>query len=124
VRPTWDIAPGTWRDVAHRLAPMAAGLGIEKVTVRITTVDQDSGESRESILDVENIADRAVSVRVRPPTDRPIRPLTEYKHKVLRSERLGMPYPYELIRMLTPPVGAPADFPAGEFTEFDLDDSG
>ena len=26
--------------------------------------------------------------------------------------------------MLTPPAGAPADFPAGEFTEYDLDDCG
>ncbi len=26
--------------------------------------------------------------------------------------------------MLTPPVGAEADFPSGEFTEYDLDDAG
>jgi acetyl-CoA carboxylase carboxyltransferase component len=124
VRPTWDIAPGTWRGVAHRLAPMAAGLGLEKVAVRIRTPDAATGEIRSAILDVENVADRAVTVRVRPLSDQPIRPLTEYRQKVLRSERLGVPYPYELIRMLTPPVGAPADFPAGEFVEYDLDGSG
>jgi len=124
VRPTWDIAPGTWRGVAHRLAPMAAGLGLEKVVVRIRTLDAATGEIRDAVLDVENIADRAVTVRVRPLADRPIRPLTEYRQKVLRSERFGVPYPYELIRMLTPPVGAPADFPAGEFVEYDLDDGG
>ncbi len=124
VRPTWDIAPGTWRSVAHRLAPMAAGLGLEKVAVRIRTVDAATGESRDAILDIENVADRAVTVRVRHVSDQPIRPLTAYRQKVLRSQRLGVPYPYELIRMLTPPVDAPADFPAGEFTEYDLDDSG
>ncbi len=124
VRPTWDIAQGTWRGVAHRLAPMAAGLGIEKVAVRIRTVDAATGEGRDAVLDVENVADRAVSVRIRPVSDQPIKPLTEYKQKVLRSQRLGFPYPYELIRMLTPPVNAPADFPAGTFTEYDLDDLG
>jgi acetyl/propionyl-CoA carboxylase alpha subunit/acetyl-CoA carboxylase carboxyltransferase component len=124
VRPTWDIAPGTWRGVAHRLAPMAAGLGLEKVTVLIRTLDGATGEVRDEVLDVENVADRAVTVRVRQPADQPIRPLTEYKQKLLRSQRLGVPYPYELIRMLTPPVGASADFPAGGFTEYDLDDSG
>jgi acetyl/propionyl-CoA carboxylase alpha subunit/acetyl-CoA carboxylase carboxyltransferase component len=124
VRPTWDIGPGTWRSVAHRLAPMAAGLGLEKVAVRIRTVDAATGENRDAILDIENVADRAVSVRVRHLSDQPIRPLTAYRQKVLRSQRLGVPYPYELIRMLTPPVGAPADFPAGEFTEYDLAGSG
>ncbi|MGO8956149.1 MAG: carboxyl transferase domain-containing protein [Streptosporangiaceae bacterium] len=121
VRPTWDIAPGTWRGVAHRLAPMAAGLGIEKVAVRIRAVDAATGDGRDAVLDVENVADTAVSVRIRPVSDRPIRPLTEYKQKLLRSQRLGYPYPYELIRMLTPPPNAPADFPAGEFTEYDVD---
>ena len=122
VRPTWDISKGTWRGVAHRLAPMAAGLGLEKVTVRIRTVDAATGEGHDAVLDVENVADSAVSVRVRPVADRPIKPLTEYKQKLLRSQRLGFPYPYELIRTLTPPLNAPADFPAGAFTEYDLDD--
>ena len=124
VRPAWDIAPGTWRGVAHRLAPMAAGLGLEKVTARIRMLDAVSGETKEAVLDVENIADRAVTVRFREPADQPIRTLTEYRQKVLRSERLGVPYPYELIRMLTPPVGASADLPAGLFNEYDLDDGG
>jgi acetyl/propionyl-CoA carboxylase alpha subunit/acetyl-CoA carboxylase carboxyltransferase component len=124
VRPPWDIAPGTWRGVAHRLAPMAAGLGLEKVAVRVRMPDPASGTGRDTILDIENVADRAVTVRVRQLTDRPIQSLTGYKQKLLRSQRLGVPYPYELIRMLTPPVGAPADFPAGAFTEYDLDGSG
>ena len=123
VRPVWEIASGAWRDVAHRLAPIASGLGLEKITVRIRTPDAD-GHIHDAVLDVENVAERAVSVRARPLSDRPIRPLTEYKQKLLRSQRLGVPYPYELIRMLTPPRGAAADFPAGEFAEYDLEDSG
>ena len=124
VRPTWNIPTGTWRRLAHQLAPMAAGLGLEKVSVRIRTEDTATGEIRSAVLDIENVADRAVTVRVRPPVDRPIRPLTEYKRKLLRAQRIGAPYPYELIRMLTPPVGAEADFPSGDFTEYDLDETG
>jgi acetyl/propionyl-CoA carboxylase alpha subunit/acetyl-CoA carboxylase carboxyltransferase component len=120
VRPVWDIPAATWRSLAHRLAPLAIGLALEKVTVRIHTADAATGERREAVLDVENLEDRGVTVRVRQPNSAPIRPLTEYKQKVLRSRRLGVPYPYELIRMLTPPAGASADFPAGEFTEYDL----
>jgi acetyl/propionyl-CoA carboxylase alpha subunit/acetyl-CoA carboxylase carboxyltransferase component len=124
VRPVWDIPAATWRMLAHRLAPLAAGLGLEKVAVRVHTEDTATGERRDAILDVENLEDRGVTVRVRPPGQRPIQPLTEYRQKVLRSHRFGVPYPYELIRMLTPPVGAPADFPAGEFTEYDFPDEG
>jgi acetyl/propionyl-CoA carboxylase alpha subunit/acetyl-CoA carboxylase carboxyltransferase component len=124
VRPTWDIPTGIWRRLAHQLAPMAAGLGLEKVSVRIRTEDPATGEIRGAVLDIENVADRAVTVRVRPPADQPIRPLTEYKQKLLRAQRIGAPYPYELIRMLTPPVGAEADFPSGDFTEYDLDETG
>jgi acetyl/propionyl-CoA carboxylase alpha subunit/acetyl-CoA carboxylase carboxyltransferase component len=124
VRPAWDIPASIWRGLAHRLAPLAAGLGLEKVTVRIQTLEAATGERHEAVLDVENLEDRAVTVRMRPRSERPIQPLTEYKQKVLRSQRLGAPYPYELIRMLTPPVGAPADFPAGRFTEYDLPGEG
>jgi acetyl/propionyl-CoA carboxylase alpha subunit/acetyl-CoA carboxylase carboxyltransferase component len=124
VRPVWDIPTGTWRRLAHKLAPMAAGLGLEKVSVRIRTQDTATGEIRGAVLDIENLADRAVTVRVRPPADQPIRPLTEYKQKLLRAQRIGAPYPYELVRMLTPPVGAEADFPPGEFIEHDLGEDG
>jgi acetyl-CoA carboxylase carboxyltransferase component len=120
VRPAWEIPPSIWRDIAHRLAPLATGLGLEKVAVRIHTVAAATGERQEAVLDVENLEDRAVAVRMRPRSERPIQPLTEYKQKVLRSQRIGAPYPYELIRMLTPPVDAPADFPAGDFTEYDF----
>ena len=116
--------PGHGAGSRTNLAPLAAGLGLEKVSVRVRTQDTATGEIRGAVLDVENVADRAVTVRVRQPADRPIRPLTEYKQKLLRAQRIGAPYPYELIRMLTPPVGAEADLPAGEFIEHDLDDTG
>jgi len=120
VRPVWDIPTATWRNLAHQLAPQAADLGLEKVVARVRLRDEATAQLRDAILDVENVADRGVTVRVRPLSDQRIQPHTEYRQRALRAERLGLPYPYELIRMLTPPRGAPADFPAGEFTEYDL----
>jgi acetyl/propionyl-CoA carboxylase alpha subunit/acetyl-CoA carboxylase carboxyltransferase component len=122
VRPAWDIPTAIWRSLAHQLAPQAADLGLEKVVAQIRVPDEASGKPRNAVIHVENVADRAVTVRVRPPSEQPIQPVTEYRQKALRAERLGLPYPYELIRMLTPPRGAPADFPAGDFTEYDLRD--
>jgi acetyl/propionyl-CoA carboxylase alpha subunit/acetyl-CoA carboxylase carboxyltransferase component len=122
VRPVWDIPTAIWRSLAHRLAPEAADLGLEKVVARVRMQDEATDELREAILDVENVEDRAVSVRIRPTSDQPTQSVTEYRRKALRAQRLGLPYPYELIRMLTPPRGAPADFPAGDFTEYDLAD--
>ena len=124
VRPVWDIPTATWRSLAHQLASQAADLGLEKVAVRVRMPDEATGEPRTAILDVENVADRAVTVRVREPSDQPIQPHTEYQQRALRAKRLGVPYPYELIRMLTPPQGAPSDFPAGDFTEYDLSEGG
>jgi acetyl/propionyl-CoA carboxylase alpha subunit/acetyl-CoA carboxylase carboxyltransferase component len=124
VRPVWDIPTAIWRNLAHQVAPQAADLGLEKVVAQIRVPDETSGKPRNAVIHVENVADRAVTVRVRPPSDEPIQPVTEYRQKALRAERLGLPYPYELIRMLTPPRGAPSDFPAGDFTEYDLRDEG
>jgi acetyl/propionyl-CoA carboxylase alpha subunit/acetyl-CoA carboxylase carboxyltransferase component len=120
VRPDWDIPTAIWRNLAHQLAPQAADLGLEKVVAQVRVPDEATGQPREAVIHVENVADRAVTVRIRPPSDEPIQPHTEYRQKALRAERLGLPYPYELIRMLTPPRDAPADFPAGDFTEYDL----
>ena len=114
VRPTWDIPTGTWR---RRGAPAGAdapqALAWRRSRSGSACWTPATGESRDAVLDVENVADRAVTVRVRPPADRPIRPLTEYKQKLLRSQRLGVPYPYELIRMLTPPRGCARRLPGG-----------
>jgi acetyl-CoA carboxylase carboxyltransferase component len=52
----------------------------------------------------------------------PIRPLTEYKQKVVGLRRRGLVYPYELVKLMTPErEGVHADFPPGDFVEHDLD---
>jgi acetyl-CoA carboxylase carboxyltransferase component len=61
-----------------------------------------------------------VTVQERPPGNEPVRPLTPYRQKVLVAQRFGVPYPYEVVRMLAPEPGTSADFPPGTFVEHDL----
>ncbi|WIX98588.1 carboxyl transferase domain-containing protein [Amycolatopsis mongoliensis] len=123
VRPPWTVAGELWRELVHRLAPAFRGLGVEHVLVRLRTPGAD-GALREVALDVSHLGSAGVVVRETPPTEEPIAPLGEYDLKALRTQRRGDVYPYELIRLLTPPAGSSSDFPAGEFAEYDLDAAG
>jgi acetyl/propionyl-CoA carboxylase alpha subunit/acetyl-CoA carboxylase carboxyltransferase component len=118
VRPPWDVPRDAWPELARSLAPLAVGAGLEKVVLRVQFPD-----GRDRVLDVEGV-DGGVTVRERPPGQEPFRSLTPYRQKVLRANRFGAPYPYEIVRMLTPPAEAVARFPPGRFIEHDLDEHG
>ncbi|MGE5696011.1 MAG: carboxyl transferase domain-containing protein, partial [Candidatus Sericytochromatia bacterium] len=118
VRPTWDVPRDAWPELARSVAPLAAGAGLEKLVLRVRFAD-----GRDRVLDVEGLGG-GVTVRERPPGTAPIRPLTPYHQKILRANRFGAPYPYEIVRMLTPPADAVSRFPPGRFVEHDLDDHG
>jgi acetyl/propionyl-CoA carboxylase alpha subunit/acetyl-CoA carboxylase carboxyltransferase component len=120
VRPEWTVPADVWRSLARRLAPAANGLGLEKVVVRVQLPAAATGRSEEGVLHVENLAAHGLTVRMEPPGDEPIRPLTDYGQKVQKARRLGLTYPYELVHLLSPPPGTTSDFPAGDFVEYDL----
>jgi acetyl/propionyl-CoA carboxylase alpha subunit/acetyl-CoA carboxylase carboxyltransferase component len=123
VRPPWTVPVGLWRDLAHRLAPAIEGLGIERVVARVRMAEEDGG-LREVDLHVTNPGARGVVVSQEPPDDEPIEPLDDYRLRVLQTQRRSGVYPFELIRLLTPPEDAASDFPAGDFVEHDLDGDG
>jgi len=119
VRPPWDFPRGDWTRIGHAYSPLAAGSRLQKLVVCVRI---PSGEGlRDTVLHVEGVGDGGVTVRERPVRDEPIRSLTRYQHKVLRAARLGVPYPYEIVKVLTPPTGMPSDLPVGWFEEYDLD---
>ena len=118
VRPAWEVPRAAWDELARSLAPLAVDAGLDKVVLRVHFAD-----GRDAVLEVEGLGG-SVTVRESSPDDEPIRPLTAYGQKLLRANRFGAPYPYEVVRMLTPPAGAVARFPAGEFIEHDLDENG
>jgi acetyl-CoA carboxylase carboxyltransferase component/biotin carboxyl carrier protein len=55
----------------------------------------------------------------------PIKPLTEYEQKVARMQRFGLIYQFEIVKMITRSSGdTNAEFPAGDFIEYDLNSEG
>src|SRR5581483_874284 len=124
VRPPWEVPAVFWQHLAHRLAPAVTGLGVERVIVNVRIPDHRSGEVRHATLHVTHPGARGVVVELARSDEGPIPSLSAYRQRVVQTERRGSVYPYELIRLLTPPAGAGSDFPAGTFVEFDLDDTG
>ena len=118
VRPPWTVPRRDWAQLAQSFAPLAVGAALEKVVLRVHTPDRDT------VLHVEGLDGHSVTVRERPPGPDPVRTLTAYRQKVLRAQRFGAPYPYEIVRMLAPPPGVLGRFPPGRFVEHDLDGDG
>jgi len=118
----WPDAGLSLRDLARvsrRLAPLAKNLGLEKAVVRVRLPHQDT--VREAVIHISNRVGTGMHLRIDGLSDQPIRSLSAYAQKVVRLRRLGLVYPYEIIRMLTPTQGTEeADFPPGEFIEYDL----
>jgi acetyl/propionyl-CoA carboxylase alpha subunit/acetyl-CoA carboxylase carboxyltransferase component len=119
VRPTWTLRRDSWPAVAGSLAPLAEGAALEKVVLSVRIPEAD-GTLRNSFLHVEGMSGRGVTVTELPPSNEPVRPLSPYRQKVLVAERFGVPYPYEIIRMLAAESGMSTDFPGGSFVEYDL----
>jgi acetyl/propionyl-CoA carboxylase alpha subunit/acetyl-CoA carboxylase carboxyltransferase component len=124
VWPPLALSPRELDHMVRKLAPATAGLGLEKVVIRARIPDPASGALEDTVLHVTNPGGRGFTITAQPPAEVPIRALTEYAQKVVRLRRLGLTYPYEVVRMLTPAEGSPADFPPGEFIEHDLDAGG
>ncbi len=122
VRPPLTLPAERRHELGRPFAGLATGVGLEKLVLRVTLPDGDG--LRPAVLELEDIGEQDVRVRLRPPAEVPIRPLTPYRQKVLRAARVGAPYPYEIIRMLTPAPGVTSAFPRGRFVEHDLGDGG
>jgi acetyl/propionyl-CoA carboxylase alpha subunit/acetyl-CoA carboxylase carboxyltransferase component len=123
VGPPWRLPREIWPKLAEPFLPLADGVGLEKVVLRVRIPEPDD-QLHDSVLHVEGMSGGGVTVREQPPGDEPVRPLTRYRQKVLRAERFGVPYPYEIVRMLAAAPGISAGFPPGQFAEYDLGPDG
>ncbi|PYQ45228.1 MAG: carbamoyl-phosphate synthase subunit L [Acidobacteria bacterium] len=115
-----------FRDIVKRLAPSVEGIGLEQVVIRARIPSPATGELRDMTVRISSPAGRGMLITFRPADKmQPMRPLAEYDQKVVRMRQRGMIYPYEIIRMLTPPQKhTRAEFPPGDFAEYDLDGRG
>ncbi len=126
VWPPLSVKLDEFHDIVHRLAPATDGLGLEQVVLRARIPNPGTGELREMVVRISRPGGAGLLLTLRPATKLlPIKPLTEYDQKIVRMRQRGMTYPYEIIEMLTPePEDTRAEFPPGDFVEFDLSAEG
>jgi acetyl/propionyl-CoA carboxylase alpha subunit/acetyl-CoA carboxylase carboxyltransferase component len=123
--PTLELEADELQGIARRLARQTEGHGLEKVVLRAMMPDRESGALKDTVLSISNPTGRGIVIRAATPSDQPMRPLAEYEQKVVRLRQRGLPYPYEVIRSLTQSAESiDAAFPPGDFTEYDLDETG
>ncbi len=119
VRPPLTVPRTEWAGLAQGFAALAEGADLEKVQLRVRIPSRD-GSRHEAVLEVQSIGGHGLTVTERAPADNPVRTLTPYRQKVLLAQRFGVPYPFEIVRMLTPEADTSSDFPPGHFVEYDL----
>jgi acetyl/propionyl-CoA carboxylase alpha subunit/acetyl-CoA carboxylase carboxyltransferase component len=120
VRPEWLLRGAIWRDLSRRYAPAASSVGVSEVVIRVH-VPGPSGDASPAELHMSTQPAGGVLMRITPVQEHPIPPMSEYEWRVLQTQRRGAYYPYEIVKMLTPPADATSDFPPGDFVEYDLD---
>ncbi|NYI84501.1 acetyl/propionyl-CoA carboxylase alpha subunit/acetyl-CoA carboxylase carboxyltransferase component [Saccharopolyspora hordei] len=116
VWPSTDLSEQALNEVAARVAPRAAGAGLEEVLYLGRRRDAETGEHTDVALRLTYGAGTGLTVELTEPPTEPIQPLDDYGQKVRRARRRGNVYPYELVDVV---AGA-----GGTFVEHDLDDTG
>jgi acetyl/propionyl-CoA carboxylase alpha subunit/acetyl-CoA carboxylase carboxyltransferase component len=115
VWPPSDFTVEELNPLLHRIRPTATGAGLEEVEF-VVRQRGTTGEFTEVAVRVTGDASGAARLHIGPPSAEPVRPLDDYRQKVLRAARRGTVYPYELTSLLAGPDGS--------FTEHDLDPAG
>ena len=126
VWPPLNLEQSELHDIVRRLAPATEGLGLEQVVVRARIPNPATGELRDIVVRISSPIGSGLLITFRP-ADKllPLKTLTPYDQKVIRVRQRGMVYPYEIIKMLTPPgEDTRAEFPTGDFAEYDLGSDG
>lgn len=123
VRPPWTVPQEHWADLAELLIPLAGGAGLDLVVLR-TSIPEPDGSLRPVVFNVDGIATGDFTITQESPRDDVVRPLTQYRQKVLTAQRFGVPYPFEILRMFAPRPGTVGKFLPAHFVEHDLDATG
>ncbi|MDN5857885.1 MAG: biotin/lipoyl-binding protein [Pseudonocardia sp.] len=112
--------------VVRVLAPRSENLGLEQVMVQFRHRFTPDQEPAEYLLRMSRPPGAGLAVRVTEPPTEPMRQLDAYHQKVIRAQRRGAVYPYELVPMLVrnPERGRDQAGADGTFTEYDLDENG
>jgi acetyl/propionyl-CoA carboxylase alpha subunit/acetyl-CoA carboxylase carboxyltransferase component len=114
VWPSTELTLEELHSLVQRIRPTSAGAGLEEVQF-LARQRTATGELTETAVRITIDPGGAARLHVGPPSAEPVRPLDDYRQKVLRAARRGNVYPHELTGLLAGPDGG--------FAEYDLDES-
>ncbi len=129
LRPPIVLSDELLAEAMHRLAPETAHLGLDRVVVRLASVDPEL--PAEPARAIEVIASNPTGSRVewsfREPHRRPLEPATPYVRRLTGARARGVIDPYEIARLFTAPpegdgAGLSVPLGAGSWLEHDLVD--
>ena len=126
VWPVIEFSPAEVGRMVRRLASSMRGLGIEMLMVGGRMREPD-GRERERVIRFFTPSGSGVVMEVDDPPTHPLNPYDEATERIVSARRRGTLHPAEIVKLLVPSRsgdGTPADQPAGDFTEHDLDDTG
>ncbi|HEY0453772.1 biotin/lipoyl-containing protein, partial [Actinophytocola sp.] len=115
VWPSAELSTDELNTLVQRVLPTSAGAGLEEVQF-VARQRTAAGELAEVAVRITLDPGHGARLFVDKPSTEPVRPLDDYRQKVLRAARRGNVYPYELTGLLAGPQG--------RFVEHDLDDHG
>jgi len=122
--PTWTLTDSELQKLIAELLPLTRGLGLEKVIGRVVTHDPDTGERSDEVLHITTPARVGVMVGRTKPSHNTIRPMSEYRRRVVTLQRRGLVYPYEIVELLVGTGATHTELPVGDFVEYDFTDEG
>jgi acetyl/propionyl-CoA carboxylase alpha subunit/acetyl-CoA carboxylase carboxyltransferase component len=109
VWPPSDLTREELEMLAKRVLPATAGAGLEEILLIGRQRAQATGELTKTAMRISFDASGGAQLTLGAPSDEPVEPLDDYRHKALRASSRNAVYPYELTGLL------------GDFVEHDLD---
>ncbi|BBZ01741.1 fused acetyl/propionyl-CoA carboxylase subuit alpha/methylmalonyl-CoA decarboxylase subunit alpha [Mycolicibacterium chitae] len=120
VEPRWTLTDAQLQSLIVDLLPLTRGLGLEKVIGRVRVGDAGSGDLVDEVIHVTTPPTVGVMVGRTKPSPTPLRPMSEYRRRVVAMQRRGLVYPYEIVELLVGTGATHTELPTGEFTEYDF----
>ena len=117
--PTWTVTDAELQTVIAQVLPLTRGLGLEKVIVSVRTRDRATREPVEEIIHITTPPTTGVMIGRTKPSPSRMRPMSEYRRRVVAMQRRGLVYPYEIVELLVGTGATHTELPTGEFIEYD-----
>ncbi|ANI38164.1 carboxyl transferase domain-containing protein [Mycolicibacterium vaccae] len=118
--PVWPMSDTQLQAVIADLLPLTRGLGLEKVIGSVHTVNEVTGERTDEVIHITTPPTVGVMIGRTKPSKSRIRPMSDYRRRVVALQRRGLVYPYEIVELLVGTGATHTELPTGEFVEYDF----